>query len=290
MNTNWKEISLTINKSAVESLSNFLYEYGAEGITVTNDEQFIESENTILKAYFLEDNISSDSLVEALNHQLKNNIKNISINQLKEEDWANDWKKYFEVFKVGQYLVIKPVWQNYSAKKNDIVIDFDPGSFFGSTPHPSTKLCLEEIEKIALTVVNKDNYNILDLGSGSGILSLVLYQLGFKKITAIDIDPVAIRNSKDNFDLNKMDIKLFQGEIKDCNDTYDLIAGNLLAETIEELSEQISNKLNLGGIFIGAGITKNNLHIVEQSLNKVNIKILDLKYSDEWVLVKAIKI
>lgn len=290
MNTNWKEISITINKLALESLANFLYEYGAEGITITNDEQFIESENSVLKAYFLEDNIRSDSLVEAINNQLENNIKSININQLKEEDWANDWKKYFEVFKVGQHLVMKPVWQDYSAKKDDIVINFDAGSFFGSTPHPSTKLCLEEIEKIALTVANKKNYNILDLGSGSGILSLALYALGLKNITAIDIDPVAIRNSKDNFDLNKMDIKLFQGEIKDCCDTYDLIAGNLLAETIEELSAQISNKLNIDGVFIGAGITKNNLHIVEKSLNKVNMKILELRYSDEWVLVKAIKI
>ena len=160
---------------------------------------------------------------------------------------------------------------------------------FCSSPHPSTRLCLEEIEELSLTIEKKDNLNILDLGVGSGILSLVLFKLGFKNITAIDIDPVAIRNSEDNFELNDMDINLFLGEINDCSENYDIIAGNLLAETIIELSSQISSKLNEKGFFIGAGVTKKQENLVIEEMEKNSLFLDKKRYFDEWVLLRFIK-
>ena len=113
--------------------------------------------------------------------------------------------------------------------------------------------------------------------------------MGLKKITAIDIDEIAVSTSEANFKLSNMDIPLFLGEIKDFNDSYDIIAGNLLPEIIEELAEEISKKLNKGGIFIGAGITKEQEPKVIEILERVGIKSEPKRFFEEWVLLKGIK-
>lgn len=294
-NENWKEITISTTFKACEIITEFLEEIGIQGITFDREQ---EQNNAFLKGYFLESELDEAQVINNINNKL-DSIKNsgidigkkeVIINEVKESDWANDWKQYFEPFRAGKHLVIKPFWlEDFSSQTDDVVINFDPGGFFGSTPHPSTRLCLEEIEELVETSKIQSNSNILDLGSGSGILSLALYSLGIKKITAIDIDPVAIRSSEDNFKINNMDIELFLGDLKDCNDTYDFIAGNLLAETIIELSEQLSEKLNKNGIFIGAGVTRIQEESVINALEKVNIFVENKRYKDEWVLIRGIK-
>ncbi len=286
----WKELSINTTVVVSEILSEFLSLKGAEWISIDTENE------VILKAYFPADFVLESLLIE-LNHELESlhnsgfdtGDRIVSVINLKEADWENDWKKHFTAFHVGKHLVVKPVWAEYSPQINDIVIDFDPGGFFGSTPHPSTRLCLEEIEEITTEIKDNEKFNILDLGTGSGILSLAFYFYGLKKITAIDIDPIAIRTSEENFRINKMNINLFFGELKDCNETYDIIAGNLLAEIIESLADELSQKLNKGGIFIGAGITRQKEDDVKNSLEKVGIFIEKKRYDGEWVLIRAVK-
>jgi ribosomal protein L11 methyltransferase len=290
MNNNiWKEISINTSFSINEMLYNFLEEQGLEGITINKEESKTQS---TLKAYFLEEEINEVKLLDIIKDKTQSIYQeeiDIKINLLQEEDWENDWKEFFNVFKVGKNLVIRPFWQQYQPNNNDIVISFDPGGFFGSTPHPSTKLCLEEIESISEEIQKKEDYKVLDLGVGSGILSLALYSLGLKQITAIDIDPIAIRTSEDNFKLNNMNVDLFLGDLDICNETYDIIAGNLLAETIIELSENISKKTNKNGIFIGAGININQELDVIEALENTGFTIKNKRYQDEWVLINARK-
>ncbi|MFN4150175.1 MAG: 50S ribosomal protein L11 methyltransferase [Candidatus Sericytochromatia bacterium] len=294
---NWIEISINTTSEVSDILSEFLTFRGSDAIVVDKDDNDeIVSYLITLKSYFTEDFKDIDSLVEELKNKLNEfsqsglNIGNgnVTVKIIKEEDWSN-WQQYFEPFKTGNHLVFKPIWSEYEKQDGDIVIDFDPGGFFGATPHPSTKLCLEEIEEICLNTTNKDECKILDLGSGSGILSLAFYHMGLKKITAIDIDEIAVSTSEANFKLSNMDIPLFLGEIKDCNEIYDIIAGNLLPEIIEVLAEDISNKLNKGGIFIGAGITKEQEPKVIEILEKVGIKSEAKRTFEEWVLLKGIK-
>lgn len=295
---NWIEISIKTTNIVSDMLSEFLSFKGSDAIVVDKDENDeIVSYFITLKAYFTEEFQYLDEVLIELKAQLKKYSDSgldigegqITHKLIKEEDWSN-WQEYFEPFKVGNHLVFKPVWSEYEKQEGDIVIDFDPGGFFGATPHPSTRLCLEEIEEICLNTKDKENCNILDLGSGSGILSLAFYHMGLKKITAIDIDEIAVSTSEENFKLNNMDIPLSLSEIKDCNDTYDIIAGNLLPEIIEELAEEISQKLNKGGIFIGAGITKEQQDKVIEILEKVGIKSEPKRFFEEWVLLKGIKI
>jgi ribosomal protein L11 methyltransferase len=294
--TNWKEITINTTVEVSELLSIYLNEAGSDGVSI--DRENPENNIAIIKAYFQDNTLNIDSMVKEIKNKLtvfSNSGLNIgsgevSESPIKEEDWGNDWKKYFDIFHLGKRLVVRPIWCEYLSKKGEVVINFDPGGFFGSTPHPSTRLCLEEIEEFSDEIKSgKDKYNILDLGSGSGILSLALYLLGFKNITAIDIDPVAIRTSDENFRINNMDLNLFLGELKDCHETYDLIAGNLLAEIIEELSTELSQKLNKGGVFIGAGITRQKEYTLTKSLENVGIFIEKKRYFEEWVLIRAVK-
>ncbi len=279
----WYQIYIEIDLSESEIISNFLFEYEVEGVFIEKE----NSEKTIIRGFFNSDSIDKNDLENTIKSEFKN-LK-LEIKEVEKTDWVDNSQKEFKVFKVGENLVFKPIWQNYEPMNNqEIIIDFDPGSFFGVTPHPSTRLCIEEIE-----ILSKDlnkNIRILDLGVGSGILSLAFYKLGFKYITAIDIDVTAISTSEDNFKLNNMDINLFFGEIKDCNGKFDFIAGNLLSETIIELASQISEKLNNKGIFIGAGINKNQEKEITKVLNQYNLKVDYVKYSNEWILIKAQKI
>ena len=287
-NEKWYQLSIKTNPEISDSITDYLFEYGLEGIFLDKENIDKLSNQIKITAFFTEGFLNKDNLENILKSEFTHlKQDDISIQEVNTTDWVSDSQKHFEVFHVGKNLVFKPIWQDYKDKEEEIVIDFDPGSFFGSIPHPSTRLCLEEIENIS-TSLNKDA-NILDLGVGSGILSLALYHLGFKKITAIDIDPVAIRSSEDNFSLNKMNVKLFLGEIKDCDDKYDFIAGNLLAQTITELAEQISEKLNDKGIFIAAGITRKQEVKIIDDLKQVNLIVSSKKYSDDWVLIRAIK-
>lgn len=290
------ELSIKTTIDVSDTLSDFLISLDSQGVVIDKGENEVVSHDIILKAYFSSilniDDIKKEVLAylkKLSDLNLDIGLGDVSISSFENKDWENDFKQYFETFKVGRHLVIKPIWQEYEKNIDELVIDFDPGSFFGSTPHPSTRLCLEEIEELSLMIEKKDDLNILDLGVGSGILSLVLFKLGFKNITAIDIDPVAIRNSEDNFELNNMDINLFLGEIKDCKENYDIIAGNLLAETIIELSSQISSKLNEKGFFIGAGVTKSQENLVIEEMEKNSLFLDKKKYFDEWVLLRFIK-
>lgn len=297
MSNNWQEIAIKTTIKASDALSDFMLEHGSDGVVVDkNEEDEVVTYYITLKAYFTEEE-DLNPIISKLKPYLEELSKNgsdigsgeVVVNQIKASDWENDWKQYFDAFKVGKNLVIKPEWAEYDSTPEDIIIPFDPGGFFGTTPHPSTRLCLEEIEDIASGIKNPNDFNVLDLGTGSGILSLALYHLGFKKITAIDIDPVAIRTSEDNFTLNNMNIELFLGELKDCKENYDFIAGNLLAEIIEELAQEIADKLNKNGLFIGAGITKQKEADIEKALEKVGIKIIKKRYAEEWLCFRAIK-
>lgn len=291
---NWIEISINTTTIVGELLSEFFEKEGSKGYILGEWNDNV-SEYTTIKAYFIEGEKNIDNIIDLVTNKLKLyhdfgiNIGSgeVFYKIVREEDWENNWKKYFTTLKVGKNIVIKPLWDSYVKNKNDIVINFDPGMAFGTGTHPSTRLCIEEIENISNTL-SKD-INILDLGTGSGILTIELALLGFKNITAIDNDIVAYRASQENFKVNNITPQLIHGTIDDTNKNFDLIIGNLLAEIIEELSNKIYNKLNKNGIFIGSGIIKEKEKNLIQNLEKNNLKHIESKHLDNWVLVKFIK-
>jgi ribosomal protein L11 methyltransferase len=184
---------------------------------------------------------------------------------LREEDWANAWKAHFRVHKVGTRVVIKPSWQSYAVAAEEVVVELDPGMAFGTGLHPTTRTCLEALEK-HLT----PEMNVLDLGTGSGILAIAAAKLGAASVLAMDIDPVAVKTARANVRINRVQrkVKVRRGTLPLPHPDHksDLILANIIAKVIMELAHALITALKPGGILIASGIIQEHQAEVENHL------------------------
>ncbi len=204
-----------------------------------------------------------------------------------DEDWQNTWKKFFKPFLIGERLVIKASWEQYSPQADQIVVEIDPGQAFGSGQHATTALCLEALEKVI-----KPGAKAADIGCGSGILSLAAALLGAEKIDAVDNDPKAVEICRANAALNKAEdkIKVFLGDLSQClKGEYDIILANIVADAIMALAPQIYPLLKEGGIFIASGIISQRVPEVEKALSQGGYCIREKALRDDWAAYTAVK-
>lgn len=204
------------------------------------------------------------------------------IEEKDDQDWANNWKKYYKPLEIGEKLAIVPEWENYENKDREI-IKINPGMAFGTGTHESTYMCLELLEKY----VNKDD-EIFDIGCGSGILAIAALKLGAKRALAIDIDEKCIDASHENASLNKLEDKM---EIKKGNlldvvkGRADLIVSNIIAEIIVDEIKNLKNHMDKGGIFITSGIIKERRQMVIDALEENGFEIIDELDKNNWVAI-----
>ena len=242
---------------------------------------------------------------ENLRTKLENNIKEVldknnyqtnffDWNVIQQEDWVSSWKKYWGPEIVGNELLILPCWLELPMEyKNKKVIKIDPGAAFGTGSHPTTSLCLEQLEKISLS-----NNKILDIGSGSGILSIAAKYFGANEIYAIDNDYLAINSTESNFRLNfgNLDyLKTYLGPFDSLVSKYslknfDFILCNILAEVIKGIIPEISNCLKIDGIVILSGILNSQKDEIFKFLNASNFLVNDVSSKKDWVCITAQKI
>ncbi len=226
----------------------------------------------------------------------KNNCKTnfFEWNVIKQEDWVSSWKKYWRPEVIGDELLVLPCWFELPREyKNKKVLKIDPGAAFGTGSHPTSYLCLEKLEKISLS-----NYKILDIGSGSGILSVAAKCLGASEIHAIDHDYLAINSTETNFLLNfgnLDDLKTYLGSFDKLVSKYsfknfDLILCNILAEVIKTIIPKISNCLKIDGKVILSGILNSQKNEIFKLLNTRNFLINDVTSKKDWVCITAQKI
>jgi len=221
---------------------------------------------------------------------LKKVYSNIITNVV-EDSWTHAWKEHYKPFKIGQNIVIVPVWEDYKKQSNDIIFKINPGSAFGTGQHQSTALCIQLLEANI-----KQKAKVLDIGSGSGILSIISLLLGSVSALAIDIDYEAVRVSKENAILNNIQkqYSVLQGDVLTDDDIlndigygYDIILSNIIADAIMPLAAKIKNKLTNNGIFIAGGIIKDRADEVMHSLKASGYDIVSKVWQDEWVAVLA---
>ena len=199
-----------------------------------------------------------------------------------DEDWANNWKKYYKPLEIGEKLAIVPEWEDYD-NDNRVVIKINPGMAFGTGTHESTYMCLELLERY----VNKDD-EIFDIGCGSGILAIAGLKLGAKKALLVDIDEKCIDASHENASLNdledKMEIK--KGNLLDVvKGRADLIVSNIIAEIIVDEIKNLKNHMEKGGIFITSGIIKERRQMVIHALEENGFEIIDELEKNNWVAI-----
>ena len=204
-----------------------------------------------------------------------------SIAEKDDEDWANNWKKYYKPLEIGNSLAIVPEWEEYESNRK--IIKINPGMAFGTGTHESTYMCLELLEKYV-----KKGDEIFDIGCGSGILAIASLKLGAKRALAIDIDEKCIDASRENAKLNdvedKMEIK--KGNLLDVvKGRADLIVSNIIAEIIVDEIKNLKNHMDKDGIFITSGIIKERRQIVMDALAENGFEIIDEIEKNNWLAI-----
>lgn len=204
-----------------------------------------------------------------------------------DEEWKDKWKEYFKPAKVTDTLVVKPTWEDYEKKDEEKVIELDPGMAFGTGTHETTTLCMQLIEKYM-----QPGNTVLDIGCGSGILSIAAAMLGSGPVLAVEIDPDAARTAEENVKANKVDdvVTVQVGDLtKDVDQKADLIAANLIAPLVIELSGSAADHLNEEGIYISSGILVEKRQQVEEAVREAGFEILEIKEKGEWCAIAARK-
>ena len=199
---------------------------------------------------------------------------------VEDVDWANEWKKDYTSFRISDRVIICPSWEEAQTKDDDIVVKLDPGSAFGTGTHETTSMCAKILDGM---VTSEDK--ILDLGTGSGILSIICDKLGAGKIEAIDIDPLAVDVARENCIINGCeDIDCYAGELKDAKASdYSIVVANIIADIIAAIASDVPSKLKEGGRFVCSGIINTKKEKVEQALKDAGFTILEKHEKNDWM-------
>lgn len=197
---------------------------------------------------------------------------------VEEEDWANSWKKYYSILHISPRVVICPSWEDYDLKEDEVVVSLDPGSAFGTGTHETTSMCAEIIDRV-LT----DADNVLDLGCGSGILSIIAAKLGARSIEAIDIDRLAVKVAQENIERNEVTVDCHTGELKDAHrNEYDLLVANIVADVIIPLSKEFSSYLAPDGHLLVSGIINTKAEAVKVACAEAGFRLTACHQKGDW--------
>ncbi|ACI18967.1 50S ribosomal protein L11 methyltransferase [Dictyoglomus thermophilum] len=249
------------------------------------DEEFAERDYVLIRSYFDKDT-DMEEIINRLKARIKENfeglgdVEDVEYRVVKEEDWANEWKKYAKPIYVGRILIL-PSWEKVDTTEDKILVIMDPGMAFGSGSHPTTIMCIEMLQKYL-----KEGMDVLDVGTGSGILSIVAKKLGAGKVKGIDIDKKAVEVAKENAKRNNVELEFQQANLTiGIEDKYDIVVANLIAEIILKLNSEVKRVLKESGVYITSGIIGEKLDMVLKSFEENNIKILEIREKEGWFTV-----
>lgn len=303
---NWNEISVSTTTLAVELISNIFIESGSKGVMIEDPSDFHLQGQDPLAWDYMEEEVfdfghedvrvigyfsSEEDLDEKLSEIKKRleYVKSLDLDTgslevfkkvVKQENWENEWKKYFNVQKVSNSIVIKPSWEEYTAKEGEKIIDIDPGMAFGTGTHETTRMCINAIEKYM-----KQGDSLIDIGCGSGILSIAAAHLGAQRVIAVDLDKLAVKVSKENVELNGFSdtVDVRYGDLTEVIDEKaDVIVANIIADIIAKLSENIADFMKKDGYFISSGIINDKKDFVISKLIDNNFEIVEERNDGEW--------
>jgi len=271
MTTDWAEIACEVPAAMVDSLAAFLVELTGNGVSIENlhlDTFSLDSlEDAPVKQ--VKGYIPLDPSLEETRSRVERFLAEHGpsfagyvyvppvVSTIRNEDWANNWKAYFKPVRIGERLVIKPTWEEFTPAEGDLVIQIDPGMAFGTGAHPTTRMCLESLERIWLQhgrgILPQP---VLDVGVGSGVLSIAAALMGAQRVVAVDIDPEAVRVTEENVALNGVSDRIAASttDLGHLGETFGVVLANILAEELVRLSGQLIATLAPGGWLILSGI------------------------------------
>ena len=245
----------------------------------------------VVKAYFAEeDNIEeilgyvNEKLVELKEMGIDLGEAKVEHEKMYEEDWANTWKQYYKPSKIGEKIVVKPIWEEYEQKEGELVVNLDPGMAFGTGTHETTRMCIQALEKYV-----KEESTVFDVGCGSGILAIAAAKLGAKLAVGVDLDPVAVESSIENVGYNNLNnIEILHGNLVEVIDgKADIVVANILAEIICILTDDVKRVMKDGGVFITSGIIHDRVDMVCEKLEATGFEVIEKNRDGEWNCIVA---
>lgn len=220
----------------------------------------------------------------------------VPVNTIRDEDWAENWKKFYHPLEVGKTLVICPSWENFQPKPHQIVVTLDPGSAFGTGYHPTTQLCLELVEKYVAEHKDEiEHLKVLDLGTGSGILGIAAWKLGARSLWAVDEDPIAVKVALQNFAINGISLDAApaatvcqsnQPNFPGLDGSFDLVVANIIAATLIELAPKLAQALKPGGTLITGGIINLRHADVRAALEAASFRWVENRTREDWYSIE----
>lgn len=295
----WAQVSCVVPDEMVDAISDFLIELSSAGVGIDNRivdtfslETLEEHPFKTVSAYFPQDDDLPARLAEISAYLQEHgplfpgfSYEEPQIVTITEEDWSTSWKEYFKPARIGKRLVIKPSWEAFPATTGDLVLELDPGMAFGTGTHPTTKLCLVALEEIADSFSTTGTpWEALDVGTGSGILSIAAAKLGAQKVIAIDIDKEAVRVAEENCTRNNVSrqVAVSDQSLAELSDHFGVILANILAEDLVRMAPLLVNRLAAHGFLILSGILLEKESLVIQGFASEQLALHSTGREDEW--------
>ena len=297
----WLELSVQTPAEFVEPLSHIFYRYGHGGVAVEESGGFNPDEGEeppVQATVRVKTYLPVDSTTEARRGGIDVGVKLVSQlceisplheRVLDEEDWQRAWREHFHVLHVGSRLVIVPTWRCYRRKSSEVVIELDPGMAFGTGHHPTTRMCMELLEELS-----RPGMRVLDVGCGSGILSIAACKLGASAVLGLEVDSVAAKVAASNIRMNSVDdaVSVEAGTLphpEAAAGSYDLVLVNISAVVVSDLSAELVSALVSGGSIVASGILLEKQAQVEVRLQAAGAVVDRVVTDGDWVTLVARK-
>ena len=324
----WNKYTIETTTAAEDFMSSMLMELGIEGVEIEDNvpltkedqsEMFIDflpelppDDGVSHVSFYLEDNGEDDTeLLKQVKIALEDLRKIVDVgtgiitsDKTEDLDWINNWKQFFSSFYIDDIL-IKPTWEELKEEDKDkFLIEIDPGVSFGTGKHETTQLCIRQLLKY---IRGNEDYTpenpspkVLDVGCGSGILSIVALKLGASEVVGTDLDPDCMTSTRDNMEVNHLDQNLgtfYIGNLIDDTklqekvgtESYDIVVANILADVIIPMAPVIPARLKSGGYFITSGIIDFKENEVKAAIEKAGLTVVEINHQGEWVNITARK-
>lgn len=314
----WNKITLEIREEVEDIVISTLADIGLEGAEIQDKQPLSEQDKKQMFVdilpdmpeddgvaylnFYLDEDEDVNSMLEKVKVELEElrmfvdiGSGMITLSQTEDKDWINNWKQYFKQFYVDDILII-PSWEEVKEEDKDrMIIHIDPGTAFGTGMHETTQLCIRQLKKYVTSETE-----LLDVGTGSGILSIVALKLGAKHAVGTDLDPCAVPAVEENKEANEIPVEAFDmmiGNIIDDKEVqdkvgyekYDIVVANILADVLVPLTPVILNQMKKGGIYITSGIIDDKEETVVNAVKAAGLEVLEVTHQGEWVSVTARK-